>query len=146
MSYFQVITPANHRYWWPFTLIIIFAGAQAIIKLQSVRSLPVVSRWLWPWNRTFLEVASIVVIWCIVAFCAVKENSNFETYILQMHSPSWLSSPHLWDAITTVHISGCISYWCPDCPSYLVHLKKHWPGNLGSLGSNKEIHPQLHLD
>ena len=36
---------------------------------QSVRSsAPVVSRWLWPGNRTFLEVASMVVTWWIVAF------------------------------------------------------------------------------
>ena len=36
---------------------------------QSVgSSVPVVSRWLWPWNRTFLEVANMVVTWQIVAF------------------------------------------------------------------------------
>ena len=38
---------------------------------QSVRSsVPVVSRWLWPGNRTFLEVASMMVTWWIVAFVA----------------------------------------------------------------------------
>ena len=31
-------------------------------------SAPVVSRWLGPGNRTFLEVASMVVTWWIVAF------------------------------------------------------------------------------
>ena len=36
---------------------------------QNVESsATVVSRWLWPGNRTFLEVASIVVSWWIVAF------------------------------------------------------------------------------
>ena len=36
---------------------------------QSVgSSVPVVSRWLWPRNRIFLEVASMVVTWWIVAF------------------------------------------------------------------------------
>ena len=36
---------------------------------QSVRSsAPVVSRWLGPGNRTFLEVVSMVVTWWIVAF------------------------------------------------------------------------------
>ena len=30
-----------------------------------------VSRWLWPENRTFFERASMVVTWWIVAFCAV---------------------------------------------------------------------------
>ena len=31
-------------------------------------SVLVVSRWLWLWNRTFLEVSSMVVTWWIVAF------------------------------------------------------------------------------
>ena len=43
---------------------------------QSVRSSePVVSRWLWPGNRTFLEVASMIVSWWIVAFlCSVHSH------------------------------------------------------------------------
>ena len=39
-------------------------------------SVLVVSRWLWPGNRTFLEVASIVVTWWIVAFLAVTASMN----------------------------------------------------------------------
>ena len=40
-----------------------------INNFQSVgSSVPVVSKWLWPGNRTFLEVASMVVTWWIVAF------------------------------------------------------------------------------
>ena len=36
---------------------------------QSVRSsVPVVSRWLWPDNRIFLELDNMVVRWSIVAF------------------------------------------------------------------------------
>ena len=46
------------------------AGAWVIISLGS--SVPVVSRWLWPGNMTFSEVASMVAIWWIVAFCAVS--------------------------------------------------------------------------
>ena len=39
---------------------------------QSVGlSVPVVNRWLWPGNGSFLEVASMVVTWWIVAFRAV---------------------------------------------------------------------------
>ena len=54
------VSGAYHGYWWPFTLI---------IDNQSVESsVPVVSRWLWPENRTFWEVASTVVTWWIVAF------------------------------------------------------------------------------
>ena len=57
----------NHRRWWPDTLII----AQA-------PSAPVVSRLLLlgPGNRTFLEVACMVVTWWIVVFfCTVLLNS-----------------------------------------------------------------------
>ena len=41
---------------------------------QSEGSLvPMVSRWLWPGNRTFLEVAYMVATWRIVAFlCSVS--------------------------------------------------------------------------
>ena len=42
------------------------AGVRAIIKVGSLA--PVVSRWLGPGNRTFLEVASMVVTWSIVDF------------------------------------------------------------------------------
>ena len=40
---------------------------------KSVKSpAPLVCRWLWSGNMTYLEVASKVVAWWIVAFCAVK--------------------------------------------------------------------------
>ena len=46
---------------------------------------PVVRRWLWPGNRTFLEVASTVVTWRIVVFCAVygvrgAQQESFQGY------------------------------------------------------------------
>ena len=46
------------------------AGAQTIIK--SVRSsVPVVTRWLRPGNRTFFEVASMVVTcWIVAVLCS----------------------------------------------------------------------------
>ena len=60
-------------YWWPDTLIITRAPAS---KGSSVL---VVNRWLWPANNTFLEVASMVVTWWIVAFlysvCYVDRSS-----------------------------------------------------------------------
>ena len=57
---------ANHWYWWPFTLIIILAGICAIIKVSGHQYRWLVS-WLCPGNRTFLEVAIMVVTWWIVA-------------------------------------------------------------------------------
>ena len=35
-----------------------------------------VSRWLWPVNRSFLEVASMVVTWWIVPFCVVTVSAK----------------------------------------------------------------------
>ena len=49
-------------YWWPNTLLIAWAPE------SEGSSVPVVSRWLWLGNRTFLELASMVVTWWIVAF------------------------------------------------------------------------------
>ena len=56
-----LFTGHNHLRWWPDTLIIARAPAAG-------SAAPVVSRWLWPGNRTFLEVASMVATWWIVAF------------------------------------------------------------------------------
>ena len=39
-------------------------------------SVPVVSRWLGPGNRTFLEVANMVVTWCILAFLRSDRTSQ----------------------------------------------------------------------
>ena len=45
---------------------------------QSVESsVPVVNRLLWPGNRTFLEVASMVVTWWIVAFLHSEKPCSF---------------------------------------------------------------------
>ena len=54
-------TPLGMMTSWPLRL-----NSQAIISVES--SAPVVSRWLGHGNRTFLEVASTVVTWWIVAF------------------------------------------------------------------------------
>ena len=86
MFYFQVITiAANHRYWWSLTY-------WCMIICSSV---PMVSRWLWPGNRTFLEVASMVVTWCIAFFCAVHDtiwNRSYMipfSYLLLEYSARW---------------------------------------------------------
>ena len=48
--------PANHRYLWPFTLIITFCRWNSGDNQSVALSVPVVSRWLWAWHRTCLEV------------------------------------------------------------------------------------------
>ena len=55
----HLLTTSAHH---PDTLII------AQVPAYEGSSIPVVSRWLWPGSRTFLEVASMVVTWWIVAF------------------------------------------------------------------------------
>ena len=62
MSYFQVITTDAND---PSTSL---AGAQAVIKVSDHQYQWVISRWLWPGNRTFLEMATIVISWWMVAF------------------------------------------------------------------------------
>ena len=61
---------ASHFYWWPDTLVLMPWHLDYRPSASEVIS-PVFSRWLWPGNGTFLEVASMVVTWWIVAFCAV---------------------------------------------------------------------------
>ena len=58
----------NHHCWWLFTLIITLSGTRATVSLKNVKchSRPQhrwFSRWMWPANRTFLEVDSIMVTW-----------------------------------------------------------------------------------
>ena len=54
-TYKNVLFPCyNQRYWWPDTLITAWVPAK-----REVSSVPVVSKWLWPGNRTFIEVASM---------------------------------------------------------------------------------------
>ena len=65
----NVLLPGqNHHYWWPFILIITLAGARVIIKVSGHQY-----RWLAGGYDLeighFLEVASMVVTWWIMAFC-----------------------------------------------------------------------------
>ena len=71
---------------------------------QSVgSSVPVVSRWLWPGNRTFLEVASMMVTWWIMAFSRSAACWN-ELFLG--------SSCHAACNISIVSISGVSLYSC----------------------------------
>ena len=57
----------------------LLAGTQAIIKGSSALLL-----WsLWPGNRLFLEVASKVVSWWIVAFSRSERIAGTDTFILK---------------------------------------------------------------
>ena len=49
--------PTNHRYCWPDTLILAWTLASHQYRWLA--------GWLWPGNRTFLKVASMVVSWWI---------------------------------------------------------------------------------
>ena len=61
-SYFQVITTC-------YPPVLNYHPRWCLGDTQSVRSSAlVVSRWLWPGNRTLLEVDSMVVSWWMVSF------------------------------------------------------------------------------
>ena len=76
-SFKNVLFPGhNHQYWWPDTLIISWEPA------SEGSSVPMVSKWLWPGNRTFLEVASMVVTWRIVAFLCHVCNGQLSAIFL----------------------------------------------------------------
>ena len=69
---------------------------------------PAVSRWLWPGNRTFLEVASIVVTWWIVAFhpvvgciCNPKVGSLATSRTLHKENILWFAK--IW-AFSNIHV------------------------------------------
>ena len=91
MSYFQVITtcyPTNTEDPSP---------RRCSGDNQSVgSSVLVVNRWLWCWNRTLLEEASMVVTRCIVAFfhsdstTSVWEFYSVETYIEENFPIFWV--------------------------------------------------------
>ena len=84
MSYFQVIITANHRCWWPDTLIITLARAWAIISVRSSAAV-VQSTWFCPGNRTSIEVDSMVVTWWIVAFLPSVSGQYVESGQIQVN-------------------------------------------------------------
>ena len=77
-----------------FTLIITLARA---IKCQVINT-NLVSRWLWPGNRTFLAVASMVVTWQLVAFCVVKVLLS-NSMDVNLPSVPWASADSCYDTI-----------------------------------------------
>ena len=65
-------------------------------KNQSVgSSAPVVSRWLWPGNRTLLEVASMVVSWWLVAFLPSVTCLHLNIYTLQNSHTKYEYTPNV---------------------------------------------------
>ena len=90
---------------------------------QSVRSsAPVVSRWLWPGNRTSLEVASMVVTWWIAAFLRWTKPYNppgAGTFCQDGRLP------YLWPNINIISINQCFSALCLLSFCTLCHLLFH---------------------
>ena len=59
-------------------------------EIISVRSsVPVVSRWLWPENRTFLEVVSTVLTWWMMAFLPSVSPTQISYQIIKTVSHLW---------------------------------------------------------
>ena len=108
--------PANHRCWWPDTLV--------ITRVPGRSSVPVVSRWLWPGSTTFLEVASMVVTWWIVpwhphhcqhCYCWCLQENGLKCII------KWPVTSVLWKCLSTMR-------WCASdyisCAVYTLRGNK----------------------
>ena len=64
---------------------------------QSVRSsVPVVSKWLWPGNKTLLEVASMVITWWIVPFFGPVGGSCFAMMGTHRFFNTYTARPVCW--------------------------------------------------
>ena len=77
MSYFQVLTTCLPQVLMTWHFDYCPSTSEGDNESEGP-SAPVISRWLWPENKTFLEVASMVVTWWIVAFDAVSILINTE--------------------------------------------------------------------
>ena len=78
--------PANNQYWWPDTLIIVQVLVKLILKVLS-HQYQWLAEWLWPENRTFLEVSSLVVSWWILAFLCSAWCSFHSTPLITLCMP-----------------------------------------------------------
>ena len=68
---------------------------------QSVgSSVPVVSRWLWPGNRTFLEAASMVITWWIAGYFLHSETTHKPWH---RHDPQLNTKVHIQKFIEIFH-------------------------------------------
>ena len=105
----------------------------------------VASRWLWPWNRTFSEVASMVVTWWIVAFmhsvlfqdiiircqCDARRNlppalKHFSVLIAIGHM---FAGPRVQVFATRTHFPFCeCKEPLRDPGKFHSHLIMHWRG------------------
>ena len=89
-------------------------------------SVPVVSRWLWPENRAFLEVASMVVTWWTMAFFAqwisLYGKSTVHAMILLLHEWRWAWLHALWvlrwlfNPIGALNSREQCGHGCSCCP------------------------------
>ena len=85
---------------------------------QSVgSSAPVVTGWLWPGNRTFLEVASMVVSWWKVAFCSVL------WLLMSSSGPECYCTSYALSRVVCVEVSSLASY--PDDQGSLSRSRSH---------------------
>ena len=114
MSYFQVITTilTTGTDDWHFNYCL------SASEWSEGSSVPVITRWLWPGNRAFLEVANMVVTWRITAFwhtglCNFQGTQH--KCLNQVHDTNiWLMNhiPVGPNRINLIHKKVHISRWC----------------------------------
>ena len=91
-----------------------------------------VSRWLWPGNKTFLEVASVVVTWWIVSFLCSASDLEWLSG-MEDESITWVLSPVSVECVrhgrinvlTTWFIDRiCLFFICKLCKRYIFLYHK----------------------
>ena len=108
---------------------------------QSVGlSVSVVSRWLWPGNRTFSEMANVVVTWWIVFFWRSVSSPRNDGHLLEQKLwPEWLKLPDTCMICPLYFLGGNkIAQACISIVLYrLNHLSTYFSGvNLFSVVVN----------
>ena len=85
---------------------------------QSITSLvSVVNIWLWPGNRTLLEVASMVVTWRVVAFlhrvtfCSITVTWSFLLQELFLSASIWNSFPNISPNVLMAYFSFTLEHY-----------------------------------
>ena len=104
-----------------------FTGARVIIKVPGLQYRWLAGGNLWPRNRTFLEGASMVIIWWIMYFCAVYYAEGIVIYNSDVTGNFWqvLVSFSLVSEIHILSRNKCMKWLRIDFQE-LLFVRNRW--------------------